>query len=81
MRVVKDLMKPSFGRPYFACSDKTNTCSFWALGDVRPIPKPECRHGFQCVIRKVKKEVRSQQGSFILLLWSGRFMQILRMGG
>ena len=23
---------------------------------MRPIAKPECRHGFPCVIRKVKKE-------------------------
>ena len=23
---------------------------------MRPIAKPECRHGIQCVVRKVKKE-------------------------
>ena len=55
MRVVKDLMKPSYGRPFFVCSDQSNP-SFWAWGDVRPITKPECRHGFPCVIRKLKKE-------------------------
>ena len=55
MRVVKDLMKPSYGRPFFVCSDKTNPCSFWVWGDVQPQAKPECRHGFPYVIRKVKK--------------------------
>ena len=57
MRVVKNLLKPiSYGRPFFVCSDQSNPCSFWVWGDVRPIAKPECRHGFPCVIRKVKKD-------------------------
>ena len=56
MRVVKNLLKPTYGRPFFVCSDKTNPCSYWVWGDVRPITKPECRHGSPCVIRKVKKE-------------------------
>ena len=56
MRVVKNLLKPTYGRPFFVCSDKTNPCSFWVWDDVRPITKPECRHGSPCVIRKVKKE-------------------------
>ena len=56
MRVVKDSMKPSYGRPFFVRSDKTNPCSFWVWDDVRPITKPECHHGSPCVIHKVKKE-------------------------
>ena len=56
MRVVKNLLKPTYGRPFFVCSDKTNPCSYWVWGDVRPIAKPECRHGSPCVIRNVKKE-------------------------
>ena len=56
MHVVKNLLKPSYGRPFFVCSDQLNPCSFWACGHVRPLTKPECRHGFSCVIRKVKKE-------------------------
>ena len=70
MRVVKDLLKASYGRPFFVCFDQLNPCSFWAWGDVRPIAKPECRPGFQCVIRKVRQ-------SFTLLLCSGRFVQLL----
>ena len=56
LRIVKDLMKASYGRPFFVCSDKSKPCSFWVWGDVKPVAKPESRHGFQCVIRKVKKE-------------------------
>ena len=56
MRVVKDLMKASYGRPFFVCADKAKPCSYWVWGDVKPIAKPECRHGLECVIRKVKKE-------------------------
>ena len=29
MRVVKDIFKPSFGRPFSVCSEKENPCSFW----------------------------------------------------
>ena len=56
MRVVKDLMKASYGRPFFVCADKAKPCSYWVWGDVKPIAKPECRHGLEYVIRKVKKE-------------------------
>ena len=51
-----DLMKASYGRPFFVCSDKSKPFSFWVWGNVKPIAKHKCRHGFHCVIRKVKKE-------------------------
>ena len=79
MRVVKNLLKSNYGRPFFVCSDQTNSCSFWAWGDVQPVAKPKCRHGFPSVIRKVKKR-NHQQRPLILLLCSRRFMQLLRMG-
>ena len=53
MLVVKDIFKPSFGRPFFVCSDKEKPCSFWQWGDVI---RPLCYHGEQCSTRKVKKE-------------------------
>jgi hypothetical protein len=56
MHVVKDLMKESYGRPYFVCSDKRNPCSFWVWGDVQPVMRPSCNHGFPCATLKVKKE-------------------------
>ena len=34
MRVVKNLLKPTYGRPFFVCSDKTNPCSYWAMCDL-----------------------------------------------
>ena len=56
MCVVKDMMKESYGRPYFVCSDKKSPCSFWVCGDVKALDPPMCRHDYPCVIRKVKKE-------------------------
>ena len=56
IRIVNNLLKANYGRPFFVCSEQTNPCSFWAWGDVQAVAKPKCRHGFQCAIRKVKKE-------------------------
>ena len=67
---VKNLLKPSYGRPFFVCSDQSNPCSFWTLGDVRPIAKPECRHGFPCVICKVKKEGINKDRLFFRLFFA-----------
>ena len=64
MHVVKNLLKSNYGRPFFVCSDQWNPCSFWAWGYVRPIAKPKCRHGFPCVIRKVKKETINKDRLF-----------------
>ena len=64
MRVVKNLLKSSYGRPFFVCSDQSNPCSFWVLGDVRLLAKPKCCHGFPCAIRKVKKETINKDRLF-----------------
>ena len=50
---MKDIFRPSFGRPFFACSEKGNPCSFWQWGDVI---RPQCYHVVQCSTRKVTKE-------------------------
>ena len=69
MRVVKNLLKSNYGRPFFVCSDQTNPCSFWAwAGDVQPVAKPKCRHGFPSVIRKVKKETINKGRLFFCVL-------------
>ena len=60
MRVVKDVMKESYGRPSFVCLDKNNPRSFWIWGDVQPQILPMCRHGYPCVSRKVKKKGANQ---------------------
>ena len=68
MRVVKDLLKANCSRPFFVCSGQSNPCAFWIWGDVRPIGKPECRHGFQCVVRKLKKNLSTKiVYSFVVL--------------
>ena len=41
MLVVKDIFKPSFGRPFFVCPDKEKPCSFWQWRDVI---RPQCCH-------------------------------------
>ena len=64
MRVVKNLLKSNYGRPFFVCSDQTNPCSFWTWGDVQHVAKPKCRHGFPSVIRKVKKETINKDRLF-----------------
>ena len=64
MRVVKNLLKSNYGRPFFVCSDQANPCSFWVWGDVQAAAKPKCRHGFLSVIRKVKKETVNKDRLF-----------------
>ena len=64
MRVVKDLMKASYGRPFFVCSEKSVPCSFWLWGDVKLPTMPACHHGFSCVIRKMKKEGLNKDRKF-----------------
>ena len=55
MRVVKDMMKESYGRPFFVCSERNSPCTFWQGGDVQPLTRPMCRHGFSCAVLKVKR--------------------------
>ena len=51
MQVVKDISKPSFGRPFFVCPNKENPCSFWQWDDKE---RPNCFHDLLCYTRKVK---------------------------
>ncbi|CAB3984635.1 endonuclease 8-like 3 [Paramuricea clavata] len=64
MRIVKDPMKEDYGRPFFVCSHRENPCSFWQWGDVAETVRPNCRHGFPCCIRKVKKEGLNKDRTF-----------------
>ena len=64
MQVVKNFLKSNYGRPFFVCSDQSNSCSFWVWGDVQHVAKPKCHHGFPCVIRKVKKETINKDRLF-----------------
>ena len=55
-RVVKDLQKESYGRPYFTCADCENPCSLWMWADENQVEKPNCYHGQQTVMKRVKKD-------------------------
>ena len=56
MRVVKNVAKQNFGKPFFVCSNIENPCSFWEWGDRVEIPRPTCQLGLVCRVRKVQKE-------------------------
>ena len=62
--ILRSLLKSNYGRPFSVCSDQSNPCSFWVWGDVQHVAKPKCRHGFPCVIRKVKKETINKDRLF-----------------
>ena len=55
MKVVTDMEKASFGRPFFVCS-KENGCKYFEWGDERIIAKPLCKHGKPSKLLKVKKK-------------------------
>jgi hypothetical protein len=55
-RVVKDIQKESYVRPYFTCAERENPYSLWMWADEKQVEKPNCHHGQPCVMKKVKKE-------------------------
>jgi hypothetical protein len=64
LRVIKDKMKDNYGRPFFTCSDRHDPCNFWQWGDIYESPRPCCKHGMVCTVRKVKKEGPTQNHLF-----------------
>ncbi|CAB3990569.1 Hypothetical predicted protein [Paramuricea clavata] len=38
-RVVKDIQKESYGRPYFTCAERENPCSLWMWADEKQVEK------------------------------------------
>ena len=60
MRGVKDNSKRNGGSPFFVCSDRNNSCSFWQWGDAVESPTPICCHVVASCIRKVKREGPNQ---------------------
>ena len=65
MKVVKDVSKLNFGRPFFVCCDRENPCKFWQWGDRHELPKPKCGHGLDACVRKVKKAGENQGRLFL----------------
>jgi ssDNA-binding Zn-finger/Zn-ribbon topoisomerase 1 len=58
MKVVKDVSKLNFGRPFFVCCDRENPCNFWQWSDRHELQKPKYGHGLNACVRKVKKKVK-----------------------
>jgi hypothetical protein len=43
-RVVKDIIKDNYGRPFFVCSKKTDKCGYFEWGDKIILQRPKCYH-------------------------------------
>ncbi len=56
LRIVKDILKQNYGRPFFVCSKDGNRCNYFEWGDEIIHPKPPCYHNETCVSWTVKKE-------------------------
>ncbi|CAB4007935.1 DNA topoisomerase [Paramuricea clavata] len=61
---ARDKLKDNYGRPFFTCSDRHDPCNFWQWGDIYESPRPRCKHGMVCTVRKVKKEGPTQNNLF-----------------
>ena len=55
-RVVNDLQKDNYGRPYFTCADRQNPCPLWMWADENQIEKPDCYHGQSAAMKRVKTD-------------------------
>ena len=64
MKVVTDMEKENFGRPFFVCSKEDDQCNYFEWGDQRIIEKPLCKHGKPSRMLKVKKEGPNKDRSF-----------------
>ena len=59
MKVVTDVEKESFGRPFFVCSKENDPCNYFAWGDQAIIPRPLCEHGEPCHISSTRVALRA----------------------
>ena len=64
MRVVTDMKKENFGRPFFVCSKSREQCRYFAWGDQVIIPRPLCEHEKPCHIQKEWKEGSNKERYF-----------------
>ena len=56
MKVVRDMEKQNFGRPFFVCSKENDPCRYFEWGDQTIVETPLCKHGKPSRFIKVKKE-------------------------
>ena len=64
MKVVTDMEKESFARPFFVCSKKDDPCSYFEWGDQKIVETPLCKHQHPSRVLKVKKEGPNKDRSF-----------------
>ena len=65
IRVVRDITKTNFGRPFFTCSKENDKCDYFEWGDEIIITKPLCKHGKPSKLQKVKKEGPNEGRNFL----------------
>ena len=56
MKVVTDMNKANFGRPFFKCPKRDNNCDYFKWGDQIILEKPLCLHRKPSRLLRVKKE-------------------------
>ena len=64
MKVVTDMEKENFARPFFVCSKKDDPCSYFEWGDQEIVETPLCKHQWPSRMLKVKKEGPNKDRSF-----------------
>ena len=64
LKVVTDMEKESFARPFFVCSKKDDPCSYFEWGDQKIVETPLCKHQWPSRMLKVKKEGPNKGRSF-----------------
>ena len=65
MKVVRDMEKQNFGRPFFVCSKENDPCRYFAWGDQTIVETPLCKHGKPSRFLKVKKEGPNKDRRFL----------------
>ena len=56
MKVVRDMEKANFGRPFFVCPKQNEPCRYFQWGDQTIVETPLCKHGNPSRLVRVKKE-------------------------
>ena len=64
MKVVTDMGKESFTRPFFVCSKEVDPCSYFEWGDQKILETPLCKHQQPSRMFTVKKEGPNKDRSF-----------------
>ena len=64
IKVVKDINKKNYGRPFFVCSKGFDPCSYFEWGDQKIPETPLCEHQQSSQMFTVKKEGPNKNRKF-----------------